>query len=85
MLEVGGLFFNIFGHGKKNQIFQFLTKGTPYLQNEPRKIYNGWSNFNTVKISFCKVAVPHIKFSIKDIKMTKKRLKMATLPIVSTL
>ena len=37
----------------------------------PIKIYKEWSNLNTVKISFCKVAVRLIKFAIKDVKMTK--------------
>ena len=37
MLEVGGLFLNIFDPEKKNRIFQFLTKGTPCLQNESHK------------------------------------------------
>ena len=41
---------------------------------DPLKIYTEWSNLNTVKISFCKVAVPLIKFAIKDVKMSKKRL-----------
>ena len=36
------------------------------------KIYKKWSNLNTVKISFYMVAVPLIKFVIKDVKMTKK-------------
>ena len=40
---------------------------------------------NTVKNSFCKVAMPFIKFEIKDVQMTKKHHKMATLPIFSTL
>ena len=35
------------------------------------KINKEWSTLNTVKISFCKVAVPLIKFAIKDVKMTK--------------
>ena len=42
----------------------------------PIKIYKEWSNLNTVKISFCKVAVPLIKFAIKDEKMTKKTSKI---------
>ena len=51
----------------------------------PINIYREWLNLNTVQISFCKVAVPLIKFAIKDVKMTKKRKYMATLPIFSTL
>ena len=34
------------------------------------KIYKEWSILNTVKISFCKLAVPLIKFATKDEKMT---------------
>ena len=41
----------------------------------PIKINREWSNLNTVKISFFKVAVPHIKFATEDMKMTKKRNK----------
>ena len=37
MLEVGGLFLDIFEREKKNWIFQFLTKGTPCLQNKSHK------------------------------------------------
>ena len=37
------------------------------------------------KILFCKVAVPLVKFAIKDLKMTEKHQNKATLPIFSTL
>ena len=37
----------------------------------PIKIYKEWSNLNTVQISFCKVAVPLIKFAIKDVNYQK--------------
>ena len=37
MLEVGGLFLNIFEGEKKNRMFHFFTKGTPCLQNESHK------------------------------------------------
>ena len=36
MLEVSGLFLNIFER-EKNPVFQFLTKGTHCLQNESHK------------------------------------------------
>ena len=36
MLEIGGLFLNMFDR-EKNRFFQFLTKGTPCLQNESHK------------------------------------------------
>ena len=51
----------------------------------PIKFYREWSNLNTVKISFCKVAVPLVVFAIKDLKMTEKHQNKATLPIFSTL
>ena len=50
----------------------------------PIKIYKEWSNLNTDKISFCKVALPLIKFAIQDAKMTKKH-KKASIPLFSTL
>ena len=37
MLEVGGLFINIFERKKNTHIFQFLTKGTHCLQNKSHK------------------------------------------------
>ena len=39
------------------------------------KNHKEWSNLNTVKTSFYKVAVPLVKFAIEDVKMTKKRQK----------
>ena len=49
------------------------------------KFYREWPNLNAVKISFCKVAMPLVKFAIKDLKMTEKRQNKATVPIFSTL
>ena len=51
----------------------------------PTQIYREWPNLNTVKISFCKVVVPLVKFPMKDLKMTEKHQNKATLPIFSTL
>ena len=51
----------------------------------PNFFYREWPNLNTVKISFCKVAVPLVKFAIKDLKMTEKHPNKATLTIFSTL
>ena len=51
----------------------------------PIEFYREWSNLNTVKISFCKVAVALVKFAIKDLKMTKKHQNNSTLSICSTL
>ena len=58
---------------KKTRSFQIYNWGTACLQINPIKFHNECWNRNTVKISFCKVALPLVKFSIKDVKMTKKR------------
>ena len=39
------------------------------------KSYRERPNLNTVKISFCKVAVPLVKFAIKDLKNDRKNVK----------
>ena len=86
MLEVGGLFHNSFESAKSRFFFYFWLRAQFAYKMNPIKIYKEWSNLNTVKILFCKVAVPLIKFAIKDEKMTtKKKKKMATIPIVNTL
>ena len=84
MLEVGGLFLTIFEHEKKKKMefFSFWLRARLAYKMNPINIYKEWSNLNTVKISFCKVAMGLTKFAIKDVQMTKKR---ATLPIFSTL
>ena len=51
----------------------------------PIKFYREWPNLNTVKILFCKVAVPLVKFAIKDLRMTETHQNKATLPICSTI
>ena len=82
MLKVGGLFLNIFEREKKkkkkkkkNRIFNLWQRAHLVYKMNPIKIYKEWANLNTVKISFCKVAVTLINFAIKDVKMTKKRKK----------
>ena len=72
MIENGGLFLIIFFNVKKIEFFNFWLRAHLAYKMNPIKIYKEWSNLNTVKISFCKVAVPLIKFVIKDVKMTKK-------------
>ena len=49
----------------------------------PIKFYREWPNLNPFKILFCKVAVPLVKFAIKDLKMTKKYQNNATLLILA--
>ena len=71
MLEVGRLFLNNFFEREKIEIFNFWLRAHLAYKMNPIKIYKGWSNLNTVKISICKVAVPLIRFAIKDIKMIK--------------
>ena len=51
----------------------------------PIKFYREWLNLDTVKISFCKIAVSLVKFAIKDLKMTETHQNKATLPIFSTI
>ena len=70
---------------KKMICFYFWLRAHLAYKMNPTKINKEWSKLNTVKISFCKVAVPLIKFAIKDIKITKKRQNMAALLIFSTL
>ena len=41
----------------------------------PIKFYRERPNLNTVKISFCKVALPFVKFAIKDFKNERKTSK----------
>ena len=81
--SLAGYFLNIFERQKMLLFFCFL-----FFKISPRaqlayKIYP--PNLNTVKISFCKVAVPPVKFAIKDLKTTENRQNKATLPIFSTL
>ena len=75
MLEGGGLFLNIFEREQKMEFFNFWLRTHLAYKMNAIKISKEWSNLNTVKISFCKVAVPLIKFSIKDVKMTQKHKK----------
>ena len=72
MLEVGGLFLNIFESEKKSIFFNFWLRAQLAYKMNLIKINKEWSNLNTVKISFCKVAVPLIKFAIKDVKNDQK-------------
>ena len=51
----------------------------------PIKFYRELPNLNTVKSSFCKMAVPLVEFAIKDLNMTEKHQHMATLHMFSTL
>ena len=85
MLEVGELFLNTSEREEKAIFFVFWLRTHIAYKMNPIKIYREWLNLNTVQISFCKVAVTLIKFAIKDVKMTKKRQNMATLPMFKTL
>ena len=79
MLAVGGLIYQQFWtRKKKNRIIQIFNRGTDCLQNQSHKFYKEWWNRNTVKILFC--IVKFVKFSIKDVKMTKKKKKKKWLP-----
>ena len=72
MLEVGGLFLNIFERKKKKkkkkkkkEFFNFWLRAHLAYKMNPINIYRKWSNLNTVKISFCKMSVPLIKLRSK--------------------
>ena len=75
MLEIGGLFLNIFEHETNRNDFNFWLRAHLAYKMNPIKIYNELSNLNAVKISFCKVTVPLIKFANEDIKTTKNKTK----------
>ena len=83
--------FSTFSNAKKKKKELFFSLNiSPRAQLAykiyPIKFYRELINLNTVKFSFCKVAVPLVKFAIKDLKTTEKRQKQAaTLPIFSTL
>ena len=49
----------------------------------PIKFYREWPNLNTVKISFCMVAVPPVKFAIKDFKTTEKHQTRLPYPYIA--
>ena len=71
MLAVGGLISQHFEREKKIDFFQILIGAQLAYKINPIKFYKEWWNRNTVKISFRTVAVPLVRFSIKDVKMTK--------------
>ena len=90
MLAIGKLISQHFWTRKKIEFFKFIIGAQLAYKINSIKFYNEWWHRNTVKISFCKVAVPLVKLSIKDVKMTKnrqkkKKKKMATLLILGTL
>ena len=57
MLEIEGLFLN-----------NFWLRAQLANKMNPIKMYKELSNLNTVKISFCKVALPLTKFANKIVK-----------------
>ena len=58
---------------KKHEFFQILIGAQLAYQINPMEFYKEWWNRNTVKLSFCKAAVPLVRFSIKDVQMTRKK------------
>ena len=86
MLAVGGLISQHFWTRKKKKIdiFQILIGAQLAYKINPIKFYKEWWNRNTVKISFRKVAVPLVRFSIKDVKMTKNVKKKIRLPYLAS-
>ena len=77
--QFGGLISQNF-RTPKNGFFQHFIRAQLAYKIYPIKFHKEWPNLNTVNISFCKLAVPRVKFEIKDLKMTKKRQNRATLP-----
>ena len=74
MLAIGELIL-AFLNEKKIEIFKFIIGSQLACKINSIKFYKEWWNRNTVKISFCKVAVPLVKLSIKDVKKTKNKKK----------
>ena len=78
--------FSTFSNAKKEMAFFSISlRAQLAYKIYPIKFYREWPNINTVKILFCKVAVPLAKFAIKDLKLTEKHQNKATLPISVTL
>ena len=72
MLAVGRLIYQHFWTRKKKEsnFLKFLIGAQIAYKINPIKFYKEWWNRNIVKILFC--IVKFVKFSIKDVKMTKK-------------
>ena len=85
--SLAGYLLNIFESQKSFFFYFFFFFNISQLPYKiyPIKFYREWPNLNTVKISFCKVAVPLVKFAIKNLNMTKKHQSKATLTIFSSL
>ena len=69
--SLAGFLLNIFECQKKVSFFIISPRAQLTYKIYPIKLYREWPNLNTVKISFCKVAVPLVKFAIKDLKATE--------------
>ena len=80
--SLAGSFLNIFVR-QKITFFNISPRAQLAYKIYPIKFYREWPNLNTLKISFCKVAVPLVKFAIKDLKTTEKRQNKATLPYLA--
>ena len=84
--QFGGLISQHFRAPKNGFFFLNISLGAQLAYKiYPIKFYREWPNLNTVKISFCKVAVLLVKFALKDLKMTEKHQNKPTKPIFSTL
>ena len=77
--------FSTFSKAKKWLFFNISPRAQLAYKIYPLKFYREGPILNTVKILFCKVAVPFVKFAIKDLKTTEKHKNKATLPLFSTL
>ena len=74
--DVGGwrVNFSTFFNVKKIKCFDFWIGAQLAYKIKTIKFDKERWNLNTVKISFCKVAVPRIKFVFKDVEMFQKWL-----------
>ena len=69
--QFGGLISQHFRTPKSSLFFKISPRAQLAYKICPIIFYRKWSNLNTVKISFCKVAVSLVKFAIEDLKRPK--------------
>ena len=63
--------FSTFSNAKKSPFYNISPRAQLTYKIYPIKSYREWTNLNTVKILFCKVAVPLSNLRSKDLKTTK--------------
>ena len=63
--------FSTFSNAKKLLFFSIFHQGHSLLTKSILQNFIGNDQSSTLKISFCKLAVPLVKFAIKDLKTTE--------------